>query len=186
MKRTKYLVHFSFFLASSLCFVLILPIFSINIEGVFRYHLDRIIIEKQTISFFDAMFGSSSFGLSAITIFQALLIIAIIVLSFLSLLKNDKWIKYSLMLVCLIMFCLTSSQNMIYASQYNMKTFNYLYEVKNKYPYIERIFIDSNLTKQAFYIDYGIGAYFILFISSLVFLLNFLIFVLPKQKNGSE
>lgn len=174
MKKFDLIHSIVFFLASALIISMSFPLFTIQYEGLFRYHLTRIVIEKQDVYLFDALFGSKYFGFSIVTVLITFLIVCSITLSFVNLFKKSKLLSLLLFINAIILFCLFSSQNLLYTKQYGINTFNYLQDVENKYSFVDRFFEDTYLTKQCFYFDYGSGVYIALIITGFLGFFSFL------------
>lgn len=162
MRKNK-IVPSSIFCLSALCFIcLFFPLFSVQTEGVFRAHLVRVTLLSKEISTIQALFGSSNFGVSAVSWVILILIITLNIVCFINLFSSKKWIGVISMALCLSIFVLTSAETLIYSKQYGINTWNYLSSIENYYSYETRIITDTHITRQALYIQYGTGSYMLL------------------------
>lgn len=183
MGKNKLLNSIIFMFSASFLLSAFFPCFLVNHEGVYQFSIQRITVSTDKIDIISSLFGGSTFGFSFVTIIIVVVSFLIITAALFNIFENKKWLTISLMLLSLFLFCLLSAQNILYATQYGIKTFNYLAAIKDKYYFITSSFEDTYLLKEAFYIDYGPGAYLAMIISSLISFLSFVKLISTNKLN---
>ena len=174
MKKNK-LLSSIIFLLSALCFLsFIFPFYTVSTESIYTAHLVRVVLFDTKISLFSSLFGTARFGISCSSWLVMLFVVVLVFLSFAGLFKNNKINTILICAVSVLIFCVISAQNLIYSLQYGIKPWNYLSNVEVYYKFEQRIFSDTYLTKQAFFIHYGPGAYLLLISSSICCFFSFL------------
>ena len=139
-----------------------------------QMHLERILLYTEDIYIKDALFGSSSFGISFVSVASIVVAALIIASAFLNLLKRRASFLVLILVSSALLFCLIASQNPLYGLQYGFMPFVYLSSIEPRISFFQRVFNDTNLTKEAIFITYGIGAYMALFICAGIAFLAFL------------